>query len=257
MGLHYDVHDGSGPFLLLVHGMLSSRSQWIPNLEALSGACRPVVVELYGHGRSPSPQDPSAYTPGAYVEEFERIRADLGAEGWAICGQSLGAALTLRYALEHPDRIAAQVFTNSNSALAKPEWDRAVRAFMEEQAQRIERDGARALERMAVHPKRSRTLPPAIRDALVADAELHDPRGVAMTGLHTVVGSSVRERVHRNRVRSLLVVGTREKRFEAQAAYAEKTIPHLDVVRVDSGHAVNIDSPATFNDAVTEFIRRV
>ncbi len=71
-----------------------------------------------------------------------------------------------------------------------------------------------------------------------------------------MVGSSVRERVHHNRVRSLLVVGTREKRFEKQAAYAEKTIPHLDVVRANSGHAVNIDTPTIFNDAVIEFIGR-
>ena len=33
--LHVDVHDGNGPYLLLVHGMLSSRVQWMPNLDAL------------------------------------------------------------------------------------------------------------------------------------------------------------------------------------------------------------------------------
>ncbi|MGH7554635.1 MAG: alpha/beta fold hydrolase, partial [Longimicrobiales bacterium] len=61
---------------------------------ALSRVSRPVVVELYGHGRSSSREDPAAYHPDAYVAEFECIRALVGAERWAICGQSLGAALT-------------------------------------------------------------------------------------------------------------------------------------------------------------------
>ncbi|PON15417.1 hypothetical protein C2W62_23895 [Candidatus Entotheonella serta] len=58
---HYDIHDGTGPYLLMVHGFLSSRSQWKLNLDALCQVSRPVVVELWGHGRSPSPDDPHCY----------------------------------------------------------------------------------------------------------------------------------------------------------------------------------------------------
>ena len=90
--LHYEVHDGAGPYLLLVHGFLSSRAQWVLNLDALSDVARPVVVEMYGHGRSPSPDDPAIYAPKNYVAEFERIRGELGVERWLVCGQSLGPA---------------------------------------------------------------------------------------------------------------------------------------------------------------------
>src|SRR5690349_10998236 len=92
--LHRDVHEGRGPFVLLVHGMLSGRSQWRPNLAAIATVARPVVVELWGHGRSPSPQDPDLYHPDGYVREFERIRVELGIERWLVCGQSLGGSLT-------------------------------------------------------------------------------------------------------------------------------------------------------------------
>ena len=113
-GCHYEVHGTAGPHLLLVHGLLSSREQWTPNLAALTQHYRPVIVELLGHGRSPSPEDPAAYRPEAIVADLERIRSALGVERWLVCGQSLGAALTLRYALRHPERVIAQVFTNSN-----------------------------------------------------------------------------------------------------------------------------------------------
>ncbi len=54
MELHCDIHAGEGPFLLLVHGILSSRAQWKPNLPALSRVTRPVVAELWGSTGEPA-----------------------------------------------------------------------------------------------------------------------------------------------------------------------------------------------------------
>jgi pimeloyl-ACP methyl ester carboxylesterase len=236
--------------------MLASRAQWLLNLDALAEISRPVVVELLGHGRSRSPEDPAAYRPEGYVDAFERIRAELGTERWLVCGQSLGAALTLRYALDHPERVMAQVFTNSNSALAEEGWRDLARAAMEAQARALEASGAEALEAIPIHPSRSRRMPPGVQKALVEDCALHDPRGIALTGLQTVPDSSVRPRVAQNRVPALLVCGEREKRFAAHRAYAERAMPRLEVVGAHAGHAVNIEAAEAFNAAVTDFVRR-
>jgi len=77
----------------------------------------------------------------------------VGAERWLVCGQSLGAALTLRYSLDHADRVTAQVFTNSNSALADKNWPARVMPIMEAQARQLEREGRAALDK---HPSRLR-----------------------------------------------------------------------------------------------------
>ncbi len=161
--LDYDVHGDRGPFILFVHGLLSSRAQWRPNLDAFLPQYRPVVVELLGHGRSPSPDDPARYTPAGYGEAFERIRSDVGAERWYIVGQSLGASLTLRYALDHPSRVIAQVFTNSSSALADDSFAARVRPAMEGQAEELARLGRAALERHPLNPGRARSLAPVRR----------------------------------------------------------------------------------------------
>ncbi len=252
--LHFDAHAGSGPYLLLVHGMLASRAQWLANLAALARVCRPVVVELYGHGRSPAPEDPGAYHPDAYVAEFERIRTALGVERWAVCGQSLGAALTLRYALECPDRVIAQVFTNSNSALAEAGWAPSVRTGMAAVAKAVEARGRAALDAMPIHPSRATRLPADVKAALVADCALHDPVGVARTGLYTVPDSSVRERFPATRVPTLLVCGEREERFAAHRRFAEAALPSLRVVALDAGHAVNAEASAGFDAAVAAFL---
>ena len=124
---YYEVRAGQGPYALMLHGFLSSRAQWLPNLEALSTVCRPVVVELFGHGRSPAPDDPYEYAPERYVEAFERIREALGVADWFVIGQSLGAGLTLRYVLAHPDRVLAHLVTNSSTAFSSMDWVREIR----------------------------------------------------------------------------------------------------------------------------------
>ena len=255
--LHFEVYPGEGPFLLLVHGIPSSRTQWLLNLDALARVSRPVVVELFGHRRSPSPEDAGAYAPASYVEQFERVRETIGAERWLICGQSLGAALTLRYALDVPERIIAHVFTNSNSALADDGWSERVRPVMEAQARALKADGRRALDEHPLNPSRSGRLHDPVRAEFLRDSALLDPSGVARTGLYTVPESSMRNRVASNRVPSLLIVGERETRFAPQRQFLEETMPMLRVARLDGGHAVNLDQPDQFNAAVCEFVREV
>jgi pimeloyl-ACP methyl ester carboxylesterase len=250
---HYDVHDGEGPHALLVHGVLSSRSQWLANLEALRAVCRPVVVELYGHGRSPSPEEPFVYSPAGYVEEFERLRRRLGVERWLLCGCSLGAGLTVRYALDHPGRVIAQVFTNSLSAFADDAWREQVSPSIEAVARALDEHGRSVLESLPMNPSRGRRLPGAAREALVADYRLHDPRGIARTFRHTVLGSPLGGRLSENRVPALLVAGRREAAFVPHRRRVEQSMPGLAVVELDTGHAVNLEDAAGFNAAVTRF----
>jgi len=250
--LYYEVHGTHGPFILLVHGMISSRAQWIPNLEALKAFGRPVIIELFGHGRSPSPEDPACYTPDNYVNEFERIRIKLGVDRWFLCGQSLGASLTLRYALYHPERIIAQVFTNSQSALSDQTWDDALRLL----SQRLEEEGHKLIETLPLHPSHSRHLKPEIKNTLVEDAKMIDVQGFSYTGLYTVAKCSVRTIINKNQIPTLLIVGKHDKQFLPYYEFVQQNMPELEVLVLDGGHAVNIDAAEQFNKATQDLIER-
>jgi 2-succinyl-6-hydroxy-2,4-cyclohexadiene-1-carboxylate synthase len=253
--MHVEVGEGSGPYLLLVHGICSSRAQWRPNLAGLSEVCRPVVVELLGHGRSESPDEPEPYRVSAYIDRFEAIRRDLGAERWAICGQSFGAGLTLGYALAHPDRILGQVFTNSNSALARNPGVRE-----ETRLGRLagfEERGRAALEAMPFYPKRSGRLAPDVEDELLRDAGLISLHGVAQAMRYTSPDLSVADRFGQTRVPTLLVNGRREKTFQPARDAALAALPSLEVVDLDGGHPVNLDCPDGFNAAVRDLLARL
>lgn len=257
MLIHYDLHGDHGPHMLLLHGMLSSRAQWMANIAALSRRCRLVVAELMAHGRSASPEDAAAYAPEAYVEALDRIRQDLGIERWFICGQSFGAALTLRYALTYPERVLGQVFTNSNSALADADQVDTMRRNAESRIQVVREGGLAAIEEIPVHPRHARRLPEDVHAALVADSQLLDPEGLIMTFRHTSPYLTVRDRVGETRVPSLLVCGDREKRFLPARDFAAQAFPDIEVVDAVAGHAVNIQAADVFNEAVERFVQRL
>lgn len=253
--LHYEVHDGDGPYMLMVHGMLSSRAQWMPNLAALSEFSRPVVVELWGHGRSPTPDDPGYFLPGGYVDQFEQVRQELGVEQWLLCGQSLGASFTLLYALEHADRVVAQVFTNTNSALAQPRSPERT-GYVTEQLERLRSGGRAAIDQHPMSPLHNRKLSPELRDALTADIARISIEGYAAMMEHTQPASPLGHRLGENAVPTLLVVGEREERFGVLREHAERSMPKLEVVGLDANHAVNINQAEGFNLAVRDFFLR-
>ncbi len=252
-GLNVEVSEGRGAHLLLVHGFCSSRAQWRPNLTGLARFCRPVVVELLGHGRSQSPGDPADYGVARYVRRFEAIRERLGAECWAVCGQSFGAGLTISYALAHPERVIGQVFTNSRSALA-PEFLAVTAEQRRERAAAFERGGRAGLEAMAVYPRRAGRHAPEVEAALVADAGLISFPALVLAMATTMPGPSVADRLAEIRLPSLLVNGSREKAFQPLRDHAARAIGDLRVVDLDGGHAVNLDCPQGFNDAVRAFL---
>ncbi|MBN2062412.1 MAG: alpha/beta hydrolase [Deltaproteobacteria bacterium] len=248
--LYYEVHGDSGPCLLLVHGLLSSRAQWLPNLEALTEFCRPVVVELFGHGRSPSPETPESYTPENYTIEFDRIRDEIGAERWFVCGQSLGATLTLLYSIMYPESVFAQAFTNSRSALSDMTHDTYTRSIPE----LIEKEGRKVIETFPYNPARNRRLTVHIRNSILEDIKLVNLMGLRNTMLHTAQNIRVHEVLSGTRVPTLLIAGRFEKVFTPFIRMAEELIPNIEVLLADGGHAVNIDAADQFNQAIRRLV---
>src|SRR5262252_1267126 len=99
----------SRPPVLFLHGLLSSNLQWELHRPAFDPALHWFCAELWGHGRSPAPAEPRAYSAPGYVEQLEAARRAFGIESWVLVGQSLGAGLMIQYALEHPEVVRGLV----------------------------------------------------------------------------------------------------------------------------------------------------
>ncbi len=96
--------EGSGPVLLLLHGVGGDRSLWNAVAPDLARSHRVLAVDLRGHGHTPAPPG-STY---AFDELLADVLAFLDARAvpaahWV--GFSGGAMLALRAALDRPDRV--------------------------------------------------------------------------------------------------------------------------------------------------------
>ncbi|MDT2023105.1 alpha/beta hydrolase [Methylocella sp. CPCC 101449] len=241
------------PWLILVHGMLTNARHWALNRERLSRAFNLVLVDLPGHGRSGAPANPEDITVERLVERLDETRRGLGIARWYLCGQSFGAGLTLRYALDHPERVIAQAFTNARTVYREADAPQEVEARAERLA-RLRRDGARALRTEHFHPRFARRFPADLREALSRDADRIDPSsyirligdiGPALS-LNGVPGSVPK-------VPTLLVNGRHERAFQACRATLAKVWPSLEIADIDGGHSVNIENAAGFDAALLDF----
>ncbi len=252
--LHIDADPDTGrPPLLLVHGLLSSRNHWSPN-EALSDHFRLVRIDLPAHGLSPAPKDPDDASPEALVEAIEVVRERLMIENWHICGQSFGAALTLRYALTFPDRVICQVFTNANGALRET-WTSDLDNRNQAQISDIRRNGHAAMRRMAYHPCHAKRFRPDMVQTLSRDADATDVNGIALLLEAATPNLSVRSRLGELRMPTLLVNGLWEKQFQAARGWIGQMHSHIEVRDLEGGHSINIECPDDFNSVVLQFLQ--
>jgi len=248
--------DPDKPSLLLVHGFLSSRAQWRENLEGLSEFCRPVVIELLGHGRSPTPDDLAPYKVAAYIDFFERLRRRLEIKQWFICGQSFGAGLTLHYSAAHPEVVRGQVFTNSISGLSPPD-SKERKAVMVERLKALEAKGKQGIKELPFHILNAKRFPQRTFDEMAADAELLEPKGVVNAIKSTVPGLSARQHFANNQTPTLMVNGRWEKSFQPLRDYAAIALKNLEICDLEGGHSINVEKAPEFNAAVKAFMEEL
>jgi pimeloyl-ACP methyl ester carboxylesterase len=94
--------------LLLMHGGGPDHHSLIPLARAIGDAYTIVLPDVRGYGRSVC-DDPSRHTWARYVDDVIALLDHLGFRRAIVGGAGLGATITLRAAVAHPDRVAAAI----------------------------------------------------------------------------------------------------------------------------------------------------
>ena len=103
--------EGSGPPIVLVHGLANSVITWRKNIEPLARDFRVIALDLPGHGLSDMPMVRFGLSEGAaflaaFLDEVDVERAHLA-------GNSMGGAVALELALARPERVASLTLADS------------------------------------------------------------------------------------------------------------------------------------------------
>jgi pimeloyl-ACP methyl ester carboxylesterase len=94
---------GSGPPVVLIHGMLNSSSHWQAVAEDLAGDYTVVAPDLIGHGDSAAPR--GDYSLGAHAASIRDLLAAIGIDRASIVGHSLGGGVAMQFFYQFPQRV--------------------------------------------------------------------------------------------------------------------------------------------------------
>jgi pimeloyl-ACP methyl ester carboxylesterase len=100
--LLYFTERGSGPPLLLVHGLMVTGEMFEPVTGHLATRHRVIIPDLRGHGRSSGLPPP--YTAAQLAGDLSHLLDQLGVDSAAVLGYSQGGAIAQQLALDHPTR---------------------------------------------------------------------------------------------------------------------------------------------------------
>jgi pimeloyl-ACP methyl ester carboxylesterase len=92
---------GSGPVLVLVHGITSTSATWSNVLPYLAERFTVIAPDLLGHGESAKPR--GDYSLGAYASGIRDLLIALGHERATFVGHSLGGGIAMQLAYQFPE----------------------------------------------------------------------------------------------------------------------------------------------------------
>jgi pimeloyl-ACP methyl ester carboxylesterase len=102
---------GSGPPVVLIHGMLNSSSHWQSVALELARDHTVIAPDLIGHGDSAAPR--GDYSLGAHAASIRDLIAAIGIERATIVGHSLGGGVAMQFFYQFPQRVERLVLISS------------------------------------------------------------------------------------------------------------------------------------------------
>jgi pimeloyl-ACP methyl ester carboxylesterase len=254
VGLAYERH-GSGPPLVLLHGVGSRRQAWDPVLGRLTPHRDVILADLPGHGESPPLTLAGRPAIDAMLAEVTGLFDELALDRPHVAGNSLGGLLALEAgAAGRATTVTALSPAGFWRNRTEVRYDRAVFKIMEVAGARMQRlapllsrsTAGRALVYGAIVSRPSRMSPEQAQGDMAAFLAATDALHMVLDGIGNFTGS-----IPAN-VPVMIAWGARDRLlFPRQARVAKARLPQARLVRLPRcGHVPMTDNPALVADVL-------
>ena len=259
---------GTGPAMILIHGMAGSSTTWDPVLDLLAQRATVIAVDLPGHGGSANPG--GDYSLGAHASCVRDLMVALGIERATFVGHSFGGGVAMQAAYQFPDRCERLVLVNSGGlgaevagfmrALSLPGAELVLSIGCSDRVMRTGAAVARAFRKVGLQPSPSASAI-AQHYASLASPSARTTLLRTLRGVVDVTGQRVSalDRLELAAlIPSLIVWGERDRIIPVQhAREAHAAIPGSSLRIIEgAGHFPHHDDPAGVADALIGFVER-
>ena len=251
---------GSGPIVLLLHGMMGTLSDWQLVFGPLAAYAEVVALDLPPFGMSDKP--PVVYSLAFYADVLTRFVAALGLRDVTLVGHSFGGKVASYTAAMHPEWVSGLVLVASDGYLEKPKH---YRAFAYEPLMRLTTKlAARFLPRFARGVFAPGTAIPAafLRDAGAFFRDPATPRALAAVGRSEraldLMASDAAPLLAHLAAPVHILHGMKDRVMDpADARRAAAFLPHATLTLLpDTGHVIQIEQPQAVIDTVLAMLTK-
>ena len=261
--LHYE-ESGEGQTIVFVHEFAGDHRSWEAQMRYFSRRYRCVAYSARGYTPSDIPSKGSMYSQDIARDDILAILDHLDVEKGHIVGLSMGGFATLHFGIHYSERAHSLVVAGCGYG-AEPDRRTQFREETEKAAEMIESSTGDAFaEQYAQGPTR-------------VQFQNKDPRGWAdfrdQLAEHSLDGAAFTMRgVQSQRpslfdleadlreitVPMLVLTGDEDEPCLIPNIYLKRTVPSAALqILPNTGHTINIEEPAAFNAAVSDFLAQV
>jgi 3-oxoadipate enol-lactonase len=261
--LHYE-ETGSGTPILFVHEFAGDHRSWEPQMRYFSRRHCCIAYSARGYRPSDVPAAPDAYSYRHFMDDALAVLDHLGIAQAHIVGLSMGGYTAVQIGINHPARALSLTVAGAGSG-SERWYTEQFRQLSGDTAKKFETAGSGEVAKTYGHgPGR---IPFAVKDPrgfaeFVAMLAEHDARGSAntMRGFQVARPSlyDFEDGIRRIALPTLIVVGDEDDPCVEPSLFLKQWIAASGLaVFPKTGHAVNLEEPALFNQTLDDFLGRV
>lgn len=242
---------GTGPAMLLIHGLGNDLREWAPTIEILKDRFTLIAYDMRGSGRSAKPAGP--YTMDMMAADAAELVREVATPPVSVMGFSMGGCVALKLALERPDLVNKLVLVST-----LPSWKGPMGPSDDVDALFHRTDVSEGLlvevyETIFGAAYRGRV---SAEDYVAQrmDDEYPQTADSYLGQLAALEGFDVRERVGRIESQTIIVVGTDDMVVPPEnSRWLAENIPHARLETIEgAGHMLPVECPAEFTSCLAK-----
>lgn len=244
--IYYHLSEGSSQghktAVVLIHGAGGTHLYWPAEIRRLTGY-RVLAPDLPGHGKSAGRGRQSV---GEYGEALLEWLSALGIHSAVMIGHSLGSAIALTLALDHPENVSALVLVGGGARLKVASQ---LMGLAENPTTYL--TAVRTVVEWSFGP----SAPPRMKE--LAEQRMAETRSsVLYNDFRACSEFDETDRVCQVRQPTLIVCGREDRMTPVRhSQYIAEQIPAAELkIIADSGHMVQLEKPSELADALQSFL---
>ncbi len=261
--LYYE-EAGQGFPIVFAHEFSSDWRAWEGQLRHFSRRYRCIAYNARGFPPSDAPQDLEAYSQDLFVADMAGLMDALAIEQAHVVGLSLGSMTTLHFGRLHPERARSLVVAGNgpgDTRRAKQRFEAEIAEFIAA----IESAGwEQVAESYGLTDDRAQLQAKNPRGCAAFARQLgaRQKAGFLQTLRRVVTGrpllADLADELRDMRVPTLIATGDEDHVCIDTCFYLKRLLPVAGLrVFPKTGHAINLEEPARFNEALEDFFAAV